>query len=330
MNKFKHIIFFLVVLQTLKSLGQDAQLSQIYGLPLYLNPAYTGNTENHRACLKYRNQWPGVSKAYTTMAASYDFNNTNLHSGFGLMYIRESAGLTALINNNIRLLYAYNLQLTRKQTIRVGLNVDYTRKEINLSKLVFNDQLYTQSGQTYEQIYNDKVNYFDAGVGALYGLSNFWLGLSVNHLNRPSTSTIDRSAKLPMYWHINTGIKLIKDKEYHQHIKYGIIWASYRHQYNFNQLDIGAQYIIHNLTLGAAYRGIPVQKQRLKDRNDALSFTLGLGIPNLNMRFGYSYDLTISRLATKSSGSHEITLVFEVKSDDNEHNRKKKMFSPEF
>ena len=313
-----------------KITAQDAQFSQVYGLPLYLNPAYTGNTESHRAAMKYRNQWPGVNKAYSTMAASYDFNAEKLHSGIGLMYIREAMGTTSMINNDIRLLYAYNIRITREQTIRVGLNIDYTRKEIDLSKLVFNDQLYTKTGQTYEQIYNGTVNYFDAGLGALYSHTGGWLGISVNHLNRPSTSTIDRSSRLPVYWHINGGFKLIRNQEYNRNTKYTMIWASYRHQYTFNQLDIGSQFVLYDLTIGVTYRGIPIQKKKFVDRNDALSFMLGYSIPSMNMRFGYSYDLTISRLSMKSSGSHEISLIFERKTSENKHKKKQLALSPLF
>lgn len=310
--------------------SQDAQFSQIYGLPLYINPAYTGNTESHRVALKYRNQWPGVAKAYSTMAASYDFNTDKLHSGFGLMYVREAMGSTSMINNNMRLLYAYNFQITREQTLRMGLNIDYTRKEVDISKLVFNDQLYTKSGQTFEQIYNGNVNYFDAGVGALYSHTHGWLGVSVNHLNKPSTSTIDRNARLPMYFHVNGGVKLIRNQEYNRNTKYTMLYASYRHQYKFNQLDVGTQFVIYALSLGITYRGIPIQKKQFVDRNDAMAFTLGYSIPNMNMRFGYTYDLTVSRLSAKSSGSHEISLIFEQKTSENQHKKKARALSPLF
>lgn len=331
MKKGIYIFSILFSLLYKIGIGQDSQFSQIYALPLYLNPAYTGNTETHRAALKYRNQWPGVNKAFNSMVASYDFNNIKRKSGFGLMYARDKAGLTGMTLNNIRLLYSYSLKITRDQTIRLGLNVDYSRKEIDISKLVFNDQLYTQSSTSYEQIYNGTINYFDGGVGAIYSYDKIWAGLSVNHLNRPSTSTIDRQARLPVYWHANAGIKIVKNKEYNKHTKYGIVWASYRHQAKFNQIDVGANYIIHDLTVGMLYRGVPIQKKKeFVDRNDALAFTVGYNIVNMNMRFGYSYDLTVSRLASKSSGSHEVSLIFEVKGDDSPYRHKVKIVCPEF
>ncbi len=309
-------------------IAQDAQFSQLYSLPMYLNPAYAGNTETNRFALKYRDEWPGISKAYNTMAASYDFNAVNLNSGFGLMYLRDQAGISAQTLNDIRFLYSYMLRLKREQTIRLGLNLDYNRKDINLSNLVFNDQLYTGSSTSITQINKGPVSYFDAGTGAIYNNNNFWCGVSVNHLTRPNTSNIGGQALLPMYWDANTGIKITKNRE-NNHVKYGTIWVNYRHQYNFNQLDVGGSFVISVLNIGLSYRGIPIQKVSFIDRNDALCFTLGYTIPNFNMRFGYTYDLTVSRLANKSSGSHEISLIFEIKNDD-AHRKKVKIFCPDF
>jgi type IX secretion system PorP/SprF family membrane protein len=329
MKKVKHILSYFLFLSSCFGLAQDAQFSQLYSLPMYLNPAYAGNTETNRAVLKYRNEWPGVSKGYNTIAAAYDYNAVGLNSGFGLMYLRNQAGVSAQTLNDIRFLYSYTLRLKREQTIRLGLNLDYNRKDINMSSLVFNDQLYTNSATSVTQINRGPVSYFDAGMGAIYNNNNFWCGLSVNHLTRPNTSDIGGQARLPMYWDANAGIKITKNKE-NNYKKYGVVWVNYRHQYNFNQLDVGGSFVIYILNIGISYRGIPIQKVSFIDRNDALCFTLGYSIPNYNLRFAYTYDLTVSRLANKSSGSHEISLLFEIKTDENSHRKKVKIFCPEF
>jgi type IX secretion system PorP/SprF family membrane protein len=329
MKKVSYIFCFFLAGFAIPFMAQDAQFSQLYAMPVYLNPAYTGNTETNRFILKYRNEWPGISKAYNTMAASYDFNAVKLNSGFGLMYLRDQAGISALTLNDIRFLYSYTLRIDRDQSIRLGLNLDYNRKDINVSNLVFNDQLYTQNSTSFTQINKGPVSYFDAGTGAIYNRNNFWCGASVNHLTRPNTTDIGGQAVLPMYWDINTGYKIEKNKE-NNRSKYGVIWANYRHQNNFNQLDLGGSYVIYGLTIGLSYRGIPVQKISFIDRNDALAFTLGYSIPDHNLRFGYTYDLTVSRLANKSSGSHEISLIFEIKADQNSHRKKVKIFCPDF
>lgn len=324
-------IFIFIAFISIKIIAQDVQFTQTFSLPLYLNPAYTGNTESHRLAMKYRNQWPGVSKAFTNIAASYDYNASKLNSGIGLLFLKETMGSVGFTNTNLRLLYSYNFYITREQSIRLGLNVDYVQKQLDASKLIFNDQLYTKNSQSFEQLYsNGASNYFDGGFGALYSHIGGWLGASVNHLSRPSISTFDRKSRLPMYWNVHGGLKLVAFQEYIEAFKYAYIWASYRHQANFNQLDIGAQFIINGFTVGATYRGVPIQKKLFIDRNDALAVTLGYNIPVMNMRVGYSYDMTISRLSIKSSGSHEVSLIFEDLLTKNRKQKKQKALCPYF
>ena len=89
MKRIRYIVSYLLLLGSCFCFSQDLQFSQLYSMPMYLNPAYAGNTETNRFALKYRNEWPGISKAYNTMAAAYDYNAVGLNSGFGLMYLRD-------------------------------------------------------------------------------------------------------------------------------------------------------------------------------------------------------------------------------------------------
>ena len=61
--------------------AQDPQFTQFYAAPVYLNPAFTGLTDNHRIAVNYRNQWPSVSKSFQTYLASYDYNLQKINSG---------------------------------------------------------------------------------------------------------------------------------------------------------------------------------------------------------------------------------------------------------
>ena len=59
------------------------------------------------------------------------------------------------------------------------------------------------------------------------------------------------------------------------------------------------------------YRGLPVKAYKPGyQNNDAISIVAGFKVGD--WRFGYSYDITISRLAVNSGGAHEITTIFEL------------------
>ncbi|MEZ4739977.1 MAG: type IX secretion system membrane protein PorP/SprF [Flavobacteriales bacterium] len=63
---------------------------------------------------------------------------------------------------------------------------------------------------------------------------------------------------------------------------------------------------------GLWYRGLPVFKKYALGymNNDAIAVLVGTIIEDL--RIGYSYDITISRLATAGGGAHGITIGYEL------------------
>ena len=84
-SNWKYKMIFIVaatVLMSGLSWGQDPQFSQFYSTPLYLNPAFTGNTIQGRVGGNYRKQWQGIPGAFTSYTFFYDHNldrfNSNL------------------------------------------------------------------------------------------------------------------------------------------------------------------------------------------------------------------------------------------------------------
>jgi len=84
-------------------------------------------------------------------------------------------------------------------------------------------------------------------------------------------------------------------------------------------LDIGAYYNHEPFVFGFWYRGLQGVKKPdgASANNDAFIVLLGYSVPDRNLRIGYSYDITVSRLATNTAGAHEISLVYEVASKKN-------------
>ena len=76
--------------------AQDPEFSQYYAAPLYLNPAFTGTTIDHRFMANYRNQWPNVARGYESYAFSYDYNMDYYNSGVGFMAVVDKAGTAGM------------------------------------------------------------------------------------------------------------------------------------------------------------------------------------------------------------------------------------------
>src|SRR5690606_39441451 len=90
----KLLIIFLFGCSALKA--QDPEFSQYYAAPLYLNPAFSGTSVDHRFIANYRNQWPNIPHAFETYAFSYDYNLDIHNSGLGLLLTTDKAGTANL------------------------------------------------------------------------------------------------------------------------------------------------------------------------------------------------------------------------------------------
>ncbi|PBQ34543.1 hypothetical protein CNR22_23085 [Sphingobacteriaceae bacterium] len=296
--------------------GQDMQFTQFYASPVYLNPAFTGANSCSRVSLIYRKQWNGMSNPYTSYMVSFDHYLYNKHIGLGLIVAEDHAGAGSLKTTLIKPSIAYGFKITKKHSIRLGMQPGVGIRSVDYGKLLFGDQIYRGGNNvaTVEAPMQSKT-YFDLSAGILLNGKQFWTGVSIYHLNAPNESMINGSpSRIPMQLSLHSGFKIdlnTEEKDSHQK-KYFTPVLHYRHQKKFDQLDIGFYLTKHIFTVGAWYRGIPLLKayQKGYQNNDALAFIGGLQTERLKV--GYSYDITISNLARVAKGAHEITLSLQI------------------
>ncbi|MDX2173346.1 MAG: type IX secretion system membrane protein PorP/SprF [Bacteroidota bacterium] len=311
------IISFVCLLATFSVKAQDPQFTQFYATPLYLNPAFTGLTYEHRFSANYRNQWPGVKRAYTTYMATYDYNISNLNSGIGFFALQDRAGTSNLVTSQNGLNFAYRIKVGRFSEARAGLQISMVQKKLDNTRLLFNDQLITGSAVSQDALSIDKINYLDVGVGGLFNSTNYWAGFAVKHINQPNASMVGDILPLPLFVSIHGGYRYIISARGAGKTKLEeFVSASvhYRHEQKYDQLDIGAYYFKQLVNLGIWYRGLPFKKYKPGYPNrESISLLVGLEIPDKNFRIGYSYDLTVSSLRINNSqGAHEVSIVYEI------------------
>ena len=127
-NKFNNDINIKYVFIAMYSLflsinlyGQDPEFTQFYANQLYLNPAFAGSSYCPKLSLNHRNQWPGISGSFVTSSASYDQHIDALSGGIGLLVVNDRAGEGTLNTVSVSGIYSYELQVTRKFTMRAGI-----------------------------------------------------------------------------------------------------------------------------------------------------------------------------------------------------------------
>ena len=294
--------------------AQYPQFTQFYAAPMYLNPAFTGLTYEHRFVANYRNQWPGISKTYQTYMASYDYNMSDINSGIGINVMQDRAGTAGLTHTQFGLNYSYHFKISKFSEIRLGANLSYNMKRLDFSKLKFNDQIATGSGKSIEEASYEALNFMDFAAGALLNSTQYWLGFSAKHLTQPNSSLTGDRVPLPLSISLHGGYRFIIEQKSKQLKRYFSPTFNYRHQQKYDQLDIGVYYYHLPLNVGIWYRGLPFKKYApTYTSSESIAILIGFDLTDYNLRMGYSYDLTISKLGVSNSlGAHEVSLIYEI------------------
>jgi type IX secretion system PorP/SprF family membrane protein len=195
------ILFFLGCTSSI--LAQDLHYSQIYMNPQHQNPALAGIFEgNSRFSAQHRSQWETVPVQYRTLAAGFD---TKLYSpehnmlAAGLLLQRDQAGDGGLTWTQIGLNINAAHAISPKQIISLGLGLAFVQRDVNLTKLKFNNQwdgdIYNPSLPSKETLNSTsglKASLL-AGLNWHFQQSHSSrtvadIGISSAHVNRPNIS----------------------------------------------------------------------------------------------------------------------------------------------
>ena len=300
--------------------AQDPHFSQFFSSPLTLNPAFTGKFDGEwRLAANHRDQWPSIPKAYVTTSASIDFGILKNRIpkgdvfGIGISGLSDQSADAALKLNYGSLSLSYHKALDEEgyNTIGAGFQATYSSAILDRTKLTFEDQL-TQNGftnPTQETFSNGtSQNYMDMNAGVLYsgssnGLNNYYLGLSVYHINKPNLSFIDKTWNLASRLSFHGGGSFPLNDNLMVNAS-----AIYQMQNKASEIVFGAA--LSALLNGDETNPTNVYFGSWMRLNDAIIPYVGIEINGL--RIGASYDINTSSLksATASRGGSEFSLIY--------------------
>jgi type IX secretion system PorP/SprF family membrane protein len=288
---------------------------------LYLSPAFAGSEENTRAIVTSRYQWPGLDASYLYNTVSFDHYFSNYKSGIGIIANTDFSTASKLKSNNAGIIYSYQADISKHTVFRPALQISYVNRSLDFNQLSFGSQYDDngfKGGATNEQFTTDNISYADISTGGLLYSKNYWIGFSAHHLNRPNESFMKGESRLPTKTSIFGGYKFSFTPEWRKkHVNpYEEKSISptflYKIQGKSDQFDIGLYGRYNTLVVGMWYRGIPVKLYKPEKTNhDAIIFLIG--IIHKGFQLGYSFDYTISKLTSRSGGSHEISLSYGFK-----------------
>lgn len=276
---------------------------------MLLNPALTGAAIGSRLMTAYRSQWGSAPNAHRTFFVATDHLVEKWNSGLGISILGDDGGNGAYQQYSIGLHYAYNLTLSDKWFMAMGFETTLNQARINRSKLVFYDQFdaYGNVNSTAENLPNTASRlYGDLGTGIVIYSKQFYGGVAVRHLNVPSSGVSQRDdvfAAIPIRATAHVGANFLlprkgynKDKD-NYYISPNLMLTT---QGASLQVTGGATARLSAVFVGTYLRYTP---------SGADALLLHLGFQKDLVRFGYSYDYTLSALNTLG-GTHELTVVF--------------------
>jgi len=333
-------VFILLISETVTA--QDPQFSQFYAAPLYLNPAFAGSTGQARVGINYRDQWPAIDANFTTFSAYGDFYIEDKNSGLGFIINHDREGVLGLTSTSIAIQYSYDLKITKKFSFRPGFQAAIYNRSVNFDQLTFGDQFNSQTGQiqyTSGELLNSGQSIFfpDISMGGLLYSKNAWLGFSAFHITQPNQSVVGGYDPLPIKLSAHAGYKfffpegILKTGVYAVPQERSITpCIQYRHQGQWDQMDVGSYFTLEPLVVGLWYRGIPFREVNGFANNESIVFLIGITKrgPKDVLNIGYSYDLTVSKLGPSSGGAHEFSLSYSWSTRDPRKPPKDKLIIP--
>jgi type IX secretion system PorP/SprF family membrane protein len=326
-NKMKNCKFILLLitynLLLITALrAQDPAFSQFFSTPLNVNPALCANINSDwRAITNYRSQWMNAQSPYVTGTIGYDtkvgrkiaFQEENNYVGLGgmLMFDRAMAGVAKAIYGSLNLSYSIKLvEGTSTHRLGIGFSGSYGKRSVDYSRVDFQDQ-YTGFGfntnlPTGETALNDMKAFLSVNTGLTYSItsenSNFDIGAAVYHVNKPKQTFLDdENQRLAMRQVAHANFETyINDRTILN------VAGIYQKQGSATYLSVGGGvgYYLGDDTGPIINAGLWYWKEN--------GFVPYIGLVKNNFQFGFSYDVTTSKLneSARKPSSIELSLIF--------------------
>lgn len=284
---------------------QDAQFSMNMFNRLAVNPGYAGTNQALCGTLFYRQQWNSFPGAPKTGLLSLDYGRI-LGGGIGLTVDQDQLGFEKTLK--AKLAYSYHLALGSAGTLGIGLDVGMIQKSITSNFLAPDGSTTANPGTDAAIPWGGAASTtYDLGFGLYFaGNKGTYVGISALHipeqqLKQAGTSTAgawDFNYKVARHYYIMAGHKFPIGSAFSLTPSVLVKSDASSTQMDFNLLAKWRNMVF----IGASYRltdAIPVMA--------GLEWQLN---PKGTLKFGYSYDVTLSAIKNHSNGTHEIMLGY--------------------
>ena len=311
MKKIFCFLYLLLIVNLAAFSQQDPQFTNNMYYKLGVNPGVAGAEGTINGIILNRYQWSGGEGAPVTLVFSADaaVNAFGAPGGIGLNVMSDNLGFAK--NTKVNLNYAY-FKTVGLGKLGIGLSLGVYNQSINGEWEILEDKLgiYTQPGSD-PAIPQGEVSQvaLDVGFGLYLSTNQYFLGASVTHLNQAAIIYSDLARGFLVRHYYLTGGYNIKMSNPLFELRPSFLFKSDIATW---QLDINTNVVFNERFWG----GLTYRVQ------DAIALLMGMEMEN-GLRFGYSFDLTTSKLATYGYGSHEIFISYSLNLERNRNQKYK-------
>ena len=278
------LITFLSFFAFFANAQQDPQFSQYMFNQLYFNPAYAGSSDAICATALNRVQWAGFEGAPSTTNLSVHSPVQLLNGGLGLNILTDAIAQNQF--TGINLSYAYRTELSQGK-LGIGVSVGMLQDGVEGGNYVIDEQ-----GDPVIPTSEEKSAGFDLGFGLYYNSDKMYVGLSSRHLNEASLVDSKGLIELKRHYYLMAGYIHTLSSEFD--LKPSILVKS---EGVTTTLDVSSIVEYNNKLWGGV---------SLRPSYGAV-LLFGTHI-NKDLKFGFSYDLPISKVS--GAGSLEFMLGY--------------------
>ncbi len=301
------LLFTAIILFTSGYAQQDPQYSFNMFNHMSINPGFAGS--NGAICANgiYRKQWMGFEGAPTTIVFNAHMPIKSISSGAGISVLKDEQGFEKSIN--LKLSYAYRLNLDDAGTLGIGLSFGFLNRAIDGEWKTF-DFLVDNNNDPHSDPavpLAESHFAFDMDFGLFYKVNLndnlLYAGLSTSHLTEPKLKFTN--GKVPYsarHYYLTAGYYYtLPEEQWELRPSFMIKSDGVTNAYDLNvNLIYEKKYWV-----GVTYR-----------MNESVDFLAGVQLP-MNLIIAIAYDYNINKFRYYNNGSIEIMAqyCFNVSSD---------------
>lgn len=275
---------------------QDKLITNFMFDKMSINPGKTGVDMYNSICATsiYRNQWDKVNGAPNSAVLNIEGNLERFFKGgIGLAFYHDAIGFSR--QNNLLLNYSYPIRISNFGVLGLGFGIGIINYGIEPNWVP------PTTATDLSLPVGFAATNLDANFGAYFQGKDFYVGLSSTHLSesllKKTVADIDQNYQTARHYYFMGGKSF--DDVLNGKIDAQVLLRTDLVKYSF---DINTRYFF-TINDNELYGGLTYRN------SDAIGVLLGFS-PTQKFTIGYSYDITINKLASVSRGTHEIVLKY--------------------